>query len=101
MTASTKMIERVEFDELPPFDELQAWQTWMRAHGIDPRDVPIGDSFVEVDGRVIRYTAAVRVDGRMIKAPDGGDWPMTEIRECQVYGRRPAPFPDGAVVAHS
>ena len=34
-----------------------------KAHGIDPNDVPLGE-WVERDGRVIRYVAVVRVDGR-------------------------------------
>ena len=84
--------ERREFGERPPPDELRAWQAWMRTHGIDPNNVPIGKGWVERHGRVVRYLALVRIDGRIVW-PRGAEAPLTEVRECQVYSRRPAPFP--------
>lgn len=90
------MSMRVEFGERPPPDELRAWQRWMRRHGIDPNDVPVGDSFVEVDGRVIRYVSVVRDSKHRPRYDRERETFVTEVRECQVYGRRPAPFPEGA-----
>ena len=82
---------RVELPDRPYGPEGDAWRAWMRTHGIDPSDVPCGE-WVEVDGRVIRYVSAVRVGGRFVWDYEA-DGVATEVRECQVYGRRPAPFP--------
>ena len=91
MSAAT-MTERVEFGKMPPRAELRAWQRWMRRHGIDPNDVPVGDGFVEVDGLVVRYCSIVRVAGRPVFDRERETFAV-ETRECQVYGRRPDPFP--------
>jgi hypothetical protein len=86
------MTMRADLPDRPYGPEGDAWRAWMRAHGIDPRDVPCGE-WVEVDGRVIRYVSVVRDGERRPRYDRQRGTFMAEVRECQVYGRRPAPFP--------
>ena len=87
------MIERIDLpDRLPSDPELTLWRAWMRRHGIDPSDVPLGE-WIERDGRVLRYVAVVRDAGGRPVFDRERDSFAVEVRECQVYGRRPDPFP--------
>lgn len=97
------MIERVDFTELPPEEQRQAWCDWLRHHTVDPADVvanPTDGGFIErdPDARQVRYLAYDRDDkGRHVVAPCGTK-AVTSVHVVQLEAK-PSAFPPFAYVA--
>lgn len=61
-----------QWDRIVASGQLPALQDWLRAHGLDPKNVDLAPISIEQqDGRpVIRYTAALRTaDGHRYRDP--------------------------------
>jgi hypothetical protein len=93
------LIDRAEFDTIPPEPLRLAWTDWLRHHTIDPEHISV-PGFIEVDFDTYRIRwLAYDLD-------EQGNyyfWPGTEqvaqsVRALQLEAR-PSPFPEQCVTS--
>ncbi|MDX3232971.1 hypothetical protein [Streptomyces sp. ME19-01-6] len=73
MTEARTVFHSDQWDHILEAGQLPALQDWLRANGVDPRDVDIAPITIEQHNggqRVIRYTAALRdAEGHRYRDP--------------------------------
>lgn len=87
-------MNRVEFDVLPPEPERLLWCDWLRAHGIDPKDVAL-PGWIERSDRnfQITFSTYARDERGRIQLNAERTEALRSTRTVQL-GEPPLPFPE-------